>query len=287
MPMSKIHISRNRQSLGHFFPGEVAMGLRTGRFLPTDLAWQDPMETWKPLSEFTDLPVLETESEGPPPLPEVSENTDQPQENGPAWDAPGNTGWVRRLFTTMGQVFSRPAATFRGLLADRPIGRAMGYYLVIATLATWVSSACNLAVLLLFPQIAEKSPLMSKMPPSALISEFLFGMITTPFFLAGMAFVASGVLQLLLMVFGVAQPAFNRTIRVYCYAVGTAFVMMLIPGCGPLLFLPCYVVLLVLGLKEAHRSDAFRPAMAVSLFAIALLVLYVLLIAAVQMGMIK
>jgi hypothetical protein len=285
--MSKIHISRNRQSLGHFYPGEVAMGLRTGRFLPTDLAWQDPMETWKPLAEFTDLPVIESEPEGPPPLPETTDAPSSSEGNGPAWDAPGNSGGVRRLFTTIGQVFSQPSATFRGLADDRPIGRALGYYLIIATLATWVSSACNLAVMLLFPQIMEKSPLVGKMTPSALITEFLFGMITTPFFLAGMAFVAAGVLQLLLRVFGVSQPMFSRTIRVYCYAAGTAFVLMLIPACGPLLFLPCYVFLLVLGLKEAHRSDAFRPAVAVSLFALGLLALYVLLLVAVQTGLIK
>jgi hypothetical protein len=54
--MSRIHLNRDRQSLGQFTPEEVAEGLRSGRFLPTDLAWREGMETWQPLSTVTDLP---------------------------------------------------------------------------------------------------------------------------------------------------------------------------------------------------------------------------------------
>ena len=53
--MNRIHVARNRQALGQFSPEEVAEGLASGEFLATDLAWREPMETWKPLSEFTDF----------------------------------------------------------------------------------------------------------------------------------------------------------------------------------------------------------------------------------------
>ena len=56
--MNRIHIARNRQSLGQFSPEEVAEGLASGKFLATDLGWREPMEEWMPLSEFTDLPQV-------------------------------------------------------------------------------------------------------------------------------------------------------------------------------------------------------------------------------------
>ena len=56
--MNRIHIARNRQSLGQFSPEEVAEGLASGKFLATDLGWREPMEQWMPLSEFTDLPQV-------------------------------------------------------------------------------------------------------------------------------------------------------------------------------------------------------------------------------------
>lgn len=59
--MAMIHINRNRENIGKFNDQDVANGLRSGRFLPTDLAWREPMTTWEPLSSFTDLPQPEDE----------------------------------------------------------------------------------------------------------------------------------------------------------------------------------------------------------------------------------
>lgn len=55
--MGMIFVNRNRQSLGQFDAQDVANGLKSGKFLPEDLAWQEPMESWKPLSEFANLPA--------------------------------------------------------------------------------------------------------------------------------------------------------------------------------------------------------------------------------------
>ena len=54
--MAMIFINRNRQSLGQFDEQDVADGLKSGKFLPEDLAWQEPMDSWKPLAEFSNLP---------------------------------------------------------------------------------------------------------------------------------------------------------------------------------------------------------------------------------------
>ena len=54
--MGMIFINRDRTSLGQFTEQEVSNALGSGEILPTDLAWKEGMETWQPLSTFTDLP---------------------------------------------------------------------------------------------------------------------------------------------------------------------------------------------------------------------------------------
>ncbi|MCX6969562.1 MAG: GYF domain-containing protein [Verrucomicrobia bacterium] len=51
-----IFVNRDRQSLGQFSEQDVSNGLESGRFLPDDLAWQEGMESWQPLSSLTHLP---------------------------------------------------------------------------------------------------------------------------------------------------------------------------------------------------------------------------------------
>ena len=58
-----IHINRDRENIGKFNDQDVADGLKNGRFLPTDLAWREPMTSWEPLSTFTDLPPPEETAE--------------------------------------------------------------------------------------------------------------------------------------------------------------------------------------------------------------------------------
>lgn len=279
--MNKIHVSRNRQSLGHFFPAEVAVGLRTGRFFPTDLGWQDPMETWKPLAEFEDLP--RDEPAEPPALPEHLPVIEAGP-NEPAWEQVGTASPVSLFFKTIGQVFAQPLTTFRGLAPDAPMGRALWYYLILATLASWVFLGYGLAVALLFPEMV-KPPSGVKITPSMLIQSQIFTMLFAPFFLAGVALAFSGFLHLLLTLFGVPQPVFALTVRVFCYAVGTSFLMLLIPICGLFFFVPCAVIFAVLGLKEAHRTDAFRPLVAVMIPVMVLCFGYVLLL--LQAGLIR
>jgi hypothetical protein len=48
----RIHLARQSSQLGVFSAEEVAQGLASGRFLPTDLAWRSGMPTWAALSEW-------------------------------------------------------------------------------------------------------------------------------------------------------------------------------------------------------------------------------------------
>ncbi len=54
--MGMIFVNRDRESLGQFTEQEVSNGLNSGNLLPDDLAWQEGMESWQPLSTFENLP---------------------------------------------------------------------------------------------------------------------------------------------------------------------------------------------------------------------------------------
>jgi len=54
--MGMIFVNRDRESLGQFTEQEVSNGLNSGNLRPDDLAWQEGMESWQPLSTFENLP---------------------------------------------------------------------------------------------------------------------------------------------------------------------------------------------------------------------------------------
>ncbi|CAN5803398.1 hypothetical protein BH11VER1_BH11VER1_02810 [soil metagenome] len=71
----QIHIGRNGTPLGTFSEDQVRDGIASGTFLGTDLAWQEGMDDWRPLSSFSlshappALPQSPSASQAPTPLP--------------------------------------------------------------------------------------------------------------------------------------------------------------------------------------------------------------------------
>ena len=54
----QIHVARPPAQLGVFSQEEVAAGLQSGRFLPTDQAWREGMAAWSPLSQWAEFAGL-------------------------------------------------------------------------------------------------------------------------------------------------------------------------------------------------------------------------------------
>src|SRR5205807_6333500 len=53
--MAMIHVNRGATSLGAFPEEQVREGIRSGRFLSTDLGWKEGMANWQPLSQFAEF----------------------------------------------------------------------------------------------------------------------------------------------------------------------------------------------------------------------------------------
>ena len=67
--MAMIHVNRGASSLGAFQEEQVREGLRSGRFLSTDLGWREGMASWQPLSQFAEFAgdIAAAPSTGAPP----------------------------------------------------------------------------------------------------------------------------------------------------------------------------------------------------------------------------
>lgn len=50
-----MHLNRGATSLGIFSEEEVREGLRSGRFVPSDMEWREGMANWQPLSQFSEF----------------------------------------------------------------------------------------------------------------------------------------------------------------------------------------------------------------------------------------
>jgi hypothetical protein len=256
--MNKIHIARNRQALGQFSPQEVSEGLASGEFLPTDLAWREPMETWKPLSEFDDLPAAVAPLT-PPALPQVPEAPEVPVE--PAWERRKQLGTFAALIETVRQVLAAPVATFSGMKREGGLSTPLFFYLVVTTLATWAAMAYQLTVIMMNPE-AMLGPIGKSLSTASLIGIQILSMALAPMLLALVAYCSAGIFHLVFQLLGGGQT-FEVTFRAYCYSVAPASVFRLIPICGDFLFFIAALVLLIFAFREALRVNGARATIGV------------------------
>ena len=260
--MGSIHINRNRQSLGQFTDQEVADGLQSGRFRPDDLGWHESMDSWQPLSTFANLPPASGISSSPPPVSAVP-----PVDSGsatPVWESANPPPFLTAIIETVKQVLSKPAETFQAMLCEGGFGKPLKFFVLVS----WVSGAVGLlyqsAATLINPAVFAGDE-FKNFPKFGLALIFVGLIVLMPALLLLRAFLAAGILHLALMLVGGARKPFETTFRVLCYSSGSTSVLQLVPICGPWFFLAASFVYSVVGLKEAHRTELWRPILAIFL----------------------
>lgn len=256
-----IHINRNRENLGKFTDQEVSDGLKSGRFLPTDLAWQEPMPSWQPLSSFTDLPEPTPEVAVPVSPEEAQKTTSQNPE--PAWERESGLS-LGAVIQTVKQVFSTPTETFQNLPVTGGLGRPLFFY----TLAGWISGGVAIFYQLVAASI---NPTMFLGDAAKDISrEMLIGIgiavvLFLPIFLIAGAFLWAAIMHLFLMLTGAARHGFEATFRALAYSGGATSMLQLMPLCGGYIYPVAWLVYGVIALKEVHRADMWRVAVSMLL----------------------
>jgi hypothetical protein len=223
--MSKIHLNRARQNLGEFTPEEVAQGLRDGRFLPSDLAWREGMETWQPLSTLQDLPNDAAESE-----PAIEESVAQ-ADLGPAkpdWERRDEIGYSRAVLGTIRQTITDPIATFRDMKRTGGLIAPFVYCYCLQVACGLTSALLSLVWARVLPKAWMPVELGAN-PSDSLAKELVFSV--PAIFVGGLLipFIGSGVYYLMVKLLTKRPVTYEVIFRAYCYMAGSLSILNLIP----------------------------------------------------------
>jgi len=268
--MAMIHVNRNRETLGKFTDQEVADGLKSGRFLPDDLAWQEPMPSWQPLSTFTDLPEASSEEPNSTvveiPVEAVVE---------PSWQREKGLS-IGAAIRTVKQVFENPASTFSNLSPTRGIGRSLAFFLLLSwifgsvavgyeCLAAWINPDSLLQSFAQFPEPMRQelqSWFDSRGHKNAVLFVFASSVVVQPFFLLLRIFVFSLLVHLFLVVVGARSKNFGVTFQALAYSSGAAAALQIFPLVGTLLGVIGSFILGFIAVKNAHAASGWQVALA-------------------------
>jgi len=223
--MSKIHLNRARQNLGEFTPEEVAQGLRDGRFLPSDLAWREGMETWQPVSTLQDLPIDATEPEPPIEGPAV-QTINEPEK--PDWERRAEIGYLHGVLGTIRQTITDPIATFRNMKRTGGLLSPFVYCYCLQVACGLTSALLGLAWAHVLPK-AWVATELGNSPTNSLAKELVFSI--SGIFVGGLIvpFIGGGIYYLMVKLLTKRQVPYEVIFRAYCYMAGSLSILNLIP----------------------------------------------------------
>ena len=133
-----IHVNRGATSLGVFSEEEVREGLRTGRFVPTDIGWREGMANWQPLSQFTELGAA---APGAPPAQISAAATSEAAapRSGLPWEHRQERGFFNAFVETLVMVLTKPGEAFAVMKREGGLGEPLIYALIGGCLGGIVS----------------------------------------------------------------------------------------------------------------------------------------------------
>jgi hypothetical protein len=258
--MAMIHVNRGATGLGAFSEEEVREGLRTGRFVPTDIGWREGMTNWQPLSQFPELGAAAPAA--PPAQISATAGLETPApRSGLPWDERQTKGLLNAFIETLQMVLSKPVDAFTAMKREGGLGEPLLYAVIGGTFGGVFAVTYNFA-LRSFTSVGDTHGAVAHLFGGI---GWIFLLILTPLFVAIGMFVVSAILHVCLMIVGGAKQSFETTFRVVCFAEGSASPLLVIPFCGGLIVGIWKIVLYCIGLTHAHETDTGRVVIAVLL----------------------
>jgi hypothetical protein len=271
--MAMIHVNRGATSLGAFPEEQVREGIRTGRFLPSDLGWRESMASWQPLSQFTefaeDLVAAAPAPSAPPPqaptpptmVAPPAGSTTAAARSGLPWDERHSKGLFHGFIETLQMVLSRPSEAFTAMKREGGVGEPLFYAVIGGTFGAVFAFGYNFAFrsLALFP--TRHNAFDNMIGGVGLI----FLLILAPLLIVIGTFIAAAIYHVCLMIVGGAKQSFETTFRVICFGGGSVSPLLVIPFCGGLVVLVWKIIVYSIGFARAHETDTGRAVVAVLL----------------------
>lgn len=258
--MAMIHVNRGATSLGAFSEEEVREGLRTGRFVSTDIGWREGMANWQPLSQFPELgataPAAPPAQIGAGATPEAAA-----ARSGLPWEHRQERGFFNAFIETLVMVLTRPGEAFTVMKREGGLGEPLIYALIGGCLGGIVSLLFSLGLQSVgfFADRHDTFAAMAGMGGSA-----AFIILVPVFVLVGL-FIGSAIVHLCLMIVGGANQSFETTFRVLAFSQGSTGPLQMIPVCGGMIAGVWALVCNCIGLARAHNTDTGRAVLAVLL----------------------
>jgi hypothetical protein len=297
----KIWINRAGQNLGTFTLEEVQRGLNQGQFVPTDLGWQEGMETWKVLAEFSGLqmpsqqvqpptlvPTNPASPNVPPPLGADTLATVEGIEDGPAWERRKELGVVKALVQTWKEVLFNPTTSFVRMKTSGGFATPLLFNLTMIVIYAFFTTIYQLLLFGVFAAGGSthndtnslSGSVSAGFPPAVNVAVMV---VMIPL-LVGLTFLNAAITHGCLALFKGTSKRYEATYRVVCYSY-SAWIFAVVPCAGGIVSSIWWVVCTIIGLSKVHRTEGWRAAVAV-LFPVfvcvgIVIVLYIAMIAAV------
>jgi hypothetical protein len=259
--MAMIHVNRGATSLGTFSEEEVREGLRTGRFVPTDIGWREGMTSWQPLSQF---PELGAAAPAAPPAQISSGVTSEAAapRSGLPWDHRQERGFFNAFVETLVMVLTKPGEAFTAMKREGGLGEPLIYALIGGCIGGVVSFLFSLG-LQSFGLFGDHHDTFSAMAGMGIGSAAVI--VLLPLFIVIGLFIGSAIVHLCLMIVGGANQSFETTFRVLAFSQGSTGPLQMIPICGGLIAGVWALVCNCIGLARAHETDTARAVLAIFL----------------------
>jgi len=203
-------------------------------------------------------------SEMPPMNPEP---TATPSAAGLPWEEP--SAGLGSIVPTVVQFVASPLRAFGKMSLTVDLVRPIAYFVTLALVGACISQIWSFVLFdsylgvvrsLAGSQFEKVAPFVHK--PGAL--QLVLGLVITPLVALIVLFVWAALVHLVLTLLGGANRGFAATLRVMCYAETTQLAVVL-PGLGGLIGFVWRLILEIVGLSEAHKTEGWKAALAVLL----------------------
>ena len=264
--MATFHINRSGTNLGTFSEDEVRDGLRSGKFVGTDLGWREGMATWQALAQISEF-AQETGPGAASAPPQFAGGAVTPgatvvPRSGLPWDDRQQKGFFTAFIETLQIVLTRPAEAFSAMKREGGFGEPLIYAVVGGSVGAIVSFLFSL-LLHSFGMFTDQRNPLGAMAGMGIGS--IGFIILAPLAIVICLFIVAGIVHLFLMIVGGANQPFETTFRVLAFTQGSTGVLQLIPVCGGVIAAVWGIVVNCIGLARAHETDTGRAVLAVML----------------------
>lgn len=193
------------------------------------------------------------------------------------WEQRSEVGFARALMDTVKMVITNPVEFYGTLKKDGDWGSPIIYAIIVG----WIGAILSFVWQFLFQSmmtlpIGGKAGVGSMMASGGMM--LIFVVLFPIFLLIGM-FIWAGLLHLAGMILGDAEQGFEVTFKVVAYTT-TTNLANIIPMCGGVLGGIWALILTMIGLKQAHRTEPWKailsPVLVMVLCCVCVILLYVI-----------